>query len=240
MLAAVTFDATGTLFHAPRLGEIYSEVLGRHGIEVAPREALGLIRLVWQELGCLSDPGRDRFTSHLGGERGWWQRFLERFCELLEAPPPTRFAAAELFHLFGRAEAWEVYPEVPEVLAALRAQGLRLAVISNWDHRLPGLLEDLGLARRFDAVVYSSAVGVEKPDRRIYARALELLAAEAGEVLHVGDRRLEDAEGAAAAGLQTLLLDRRGGPSADLRDLSPLPDLAARARAGAMLDWTRR
>ncbi|HVR99997.1 MAG TPA: HAD-IA family hydrolase, partial [Thermoanaerobaculia bacterium] len=231
------------LFHAPRLGELYSEVLGRHGIEVAPREAVGLIRLVWQELGCLTDPGRDRFTSYPGGERGWWQRFLERFCELLEAPPPTRFAASELFHLFGRAEAWEVFPEVPEVLAALHGRGLKLAVISNWDHRLPGLLEDLGLARWFDAVVYSSAVGVEKPDRRIYGRALELLAADAGSVLHVGDRRLEDAEGAMAAGFQALLLDRQGGAGADLRDLSPLPDLvagAARPHAGAMLDWTRR
>ena len=56
---------------------------------------------------------------------------------------PSRFAASELFHRFAGAEAWEVYPEVRPVLAELAAAGLRLAVVSNWDERLPGLLNEL-------------------------------------------------------------------------------------------------
>lgn len=236
-IEAVTFDVTHTLLHCPRLGEIYAEVLTRHEVAVSPREALRLVRTVWQELSCSSDPGRDRFTSYPGGERGWWARFLERLCEHLGAPPPSRFAAAELFHRFGQADAWEVYPEVRDVLEGLRQQGLRLAVISNWDHRLPGLLDALGLAPFFEAVVYSSAVGVEKPDRRIFGRTLELLRTEAATVLHVGDGRLEDFEGASAVGFSALLLDRsrRGG---DLHDLTPLPGmLAAQSGNGRMLDW---
>lgn len=239
-IEAVTFDVTHTLLHCPRLGEIYSEVLGRHGIRVAPADARRLVKTVWQELSCASDPGRDRFSSHPEGERGWWARFLERLCELLDAPAggrPSRFAAAELFHRFGRAESWEVYPEVPRVLDELRGLGRRLAVISNWDHRLPGLLDELGLAPSFEAVVYSSAVGVEKPDRRIFGRALELLRLPAAAVLHVGDGRLEDFEGAAAAGFAALLLDRSGrhlGPRSGgaLRDLTPLPGLVAAAAQG--------
>jgi putative hydrolase of the HAD superfamily len=238
-IRVATFDATHTLFHCPRLGEIYSEVLGRHGIEVPPDEAGRLVRIVWQELSCASDPGRDRFTSHAGGERGWWARFVERLCELLGAAPPSRFAVSELFHRFARAESWEVYPEVPRVLAALRAQGLRLAVISNWDHRLPGLLEEMGLAASFQHVVYSAAVGVEKPDRRIFGKALELLQVEPAAVLHVGDGRLEDFEGASAVGLSALHLDR-AGRGGDLRDLAPLPDLlAARGREVRVLNLQR-
>jgi putative hydrolase of the HAD superfamily len=242
MIKAVTFDVTHTLIHSPRLGEIYAETLNRHGVAVSPAEARRLVGAVWQEFSCSADPGRDRFTGHPEGERGWWARFLERLCEHLGVPPPSRFAAAELFHRFGTAEAWEVYPEVPDTLAALADQGVRLGVVSNWDHRLPGLLERLGLARFFDSVAYSSAVGVEKPDRRIFERALADLGAGPGEAVHVGDGRLEDVEGAVAAGLEALHLVREGR-GGDLRDLSSLPDriAAERATSGApVLDFRKK
>src|SRR5947199_9659614 len=113
MIEAVNFDVTHTLIHSPRLGEIYAEVLNRHGLEIDAEEARRLISVVGQALSCSADPGRDRFASHPEGERGWWTRFLERVCERKEAPPPSRFAAAELFHRFSRAAPWEHYPELP-------------------------------------------------------------------------------------------------------------------------------
>ncbi|HEY2293551.1 MAG TPA: HAD-IA family hydrolase [Thermoanaerobaculia bacterium] len=231
MIEAVTFDVTHTLIHSPRLGEIYAEVLNRHGLEIDAEEARRLISVVWQELSCSADPGRDRFSTHPEGERGWWSRFLERVCELKEAPPPSRFAAAELFHRFGTAAAWEVYPEVPGVLAALARRGVRLGVVSNWDHRLPGLLADLGIAPSFGTITYSEKVGVEKPDRRIFLHALTELEVEPAAVLHVGDGRLEDVEGAVAAGMRALHLTRNTG-GGDLRDLLELPDLVEAERAG--------
>ncbi len=224
MIAAVTFDATHTLIHSPRLGAIYAEVLTRHGTRVAAERAGELVRTVWTEFACLADPGHDRFTSHPGGARGWWHRFLLRLAEHLDAPPPSRFAAAELYHRFGSAEAWEVYPDVLPTLAALRAKGLRLGVVSNWDERLPLLLERLGLAASFATIVCSAEAGVEKPDRRIFRRALERLAVAPDEALHVGDHRLEDVEGAIAAGMHAVQLDRRGS-GVGLADLAELPHL---------------
>jgi putative hydrolase of the HAD superfamily len=235
IIRAVTFDVTHTLIHCPRLGEIYAEVLGRHGVRVAPEEAERLVRLVWQELACLADPARDRFTSHPEGPAGWWKRFLERLCEHLEAPPPSRFAAAELFARFSRADSWEVYPDVRDTLTTLRAQGLKLGIVSNWDHRLPELLQGFGLARLFDALVYSSDAGVEKPDPRIFEAALRRLEVEprhAGTALHVGDGRLEDVEGAQAVGMRALHLTRGRG-AGDLRDLASLPRLLAGGRIGS-------
>ena len=229
MIRALTFDVTGTLIHSPRLGDIYAEVLARHGVTVAPAEAARLVREVWQEMACLADPAHDRFTAHPGGPRGWWKRFLERMCEHLEAPPPSPFAAAELFHRFGAADSWEVYPEVPGVLAGLRGAGLRLGVVSNWDPRLPDLLERLGLSGFFEVVVCSSDVGVEKPDRRIFLSAATRLRVPPGAALHIGDGRLEDVEGALGAGMRALHLDRIRG-AGDLRDLSRLPALLAAGR----------
>jgi putative hydrolase of the HAD superfamily len=235
MTQAITFDVTGTLIHCPRLGEIYSEVLGRHGIAVSPVEAGGLVRRVWQEFSCLADPARDRFRSDpegAEGARGFWQRFLERLAQHLEAPAPSRFAAAELFHRFGTAEAWEVYPEVPGVLAALKERGLRLGVISNWDERLPTLLERLDLSPFFDAVVCSSEVGVEKPDRRIFAAALSRLGVLPAAALHVGDSPLEDVEGAVAAGMEAVRVDRsqKRGRHGEMASLDRIPDLSVLPR----------
>jgi putative hydrolase of the HAD superfamily len=219
---AVTLDATGTLLHCPRLGEIYAEVLGRHGVAIDAAEAGRLVRLVWQEMSCSADPAHDRFAADPLGERGFWRRVVDRVLEYLgHAASP--FAAAELFHRFGQGAAWEVYPEVPAVLEALAADGLRLAVISNWDHRLPWLLDQLGLAGRFAAVVYSAAVGVEKPHPEIFARALSVLGVPAERALHVGDRQVEDVEGAEAVGMRGLLLRRGPGKPGDLADLAALP-----------------
>jgi putative hydrolase of the HAD superfamily len=238
MTRAITFDATRTLIHSPRLVEIYSQVLERHGIAAPAAEVRRLMPLVWQELDCRAEVGHDRFAAHPGGPRGWWRWFLERLCEHLGAPQPTAFAAAELYHRFGRAEAWRVYPEVQSTLAALRRQGLRLAVVSNWDERLPPLLDDLGVGCHLDTVVYSAALGIEKPDPRIFAEALRRLGIEAGEAVHVGDSLKEDVEGALAAGMEALHLVRPGSPSVvqplaagdssgDLADLSPLPGVLA-------------
>jgi putative hydrolase of the HAD superfamily len=225
---AVTFDVTGTLFHCPRVAEIYAEVLERHGLPVEAAEVSRLIPEVWRELDCRVRFGEDRFGTHPGGARGWWARFLERLCERLDQPRPARFAAAELFDRFAHAEAWEVYPEIRETLSRLRAMGIRCGVVSNWDDRLPLVLERLALAPCFEAVVYSAAVGVEKPHPAIFRRAVEALEAPAAATLHVGDRLRDDVEGARAAGLQALHLGRRGAPG-DLPDLAELPDLIGRA-----------
>lgn len=193
------------------MGEIYAEVLGRHGVAVTASEVRRIFPVVWKELDCLTPAGTDRFTSFPGGSRGFWGRLVERVCELLDRGQPGPFAAAELFHRFSRPEAWTVYPDAVPALDAMRALGLRLAVISNFDERLPDLLAGLDLARRVDCVVPSSALGIAKPNPAIFRHALERLGVEADAAIHVGDHRLEDVEGAQAAGMEAILLDREGG-----------------------------
>ena len=221
-MAGLGVDATGTLFEPVDLGGEYARVLARHGIELDPKRLGGLVPQVWREFACSVDPRRDRFVAHPGGARGFWREVLDRLLERAGAPPASPFAAAELFERFAEADAWRVYDDVVPALERLRAAGLRLAVISNWDERLPRLLDALGLASRFDAVVYSSAVGVEKPHPGIFAAAAERLGLPPERLAHVGDRRLEDLEGARAAGWRALLLDRGGG--GDLAGLAELPD----------------
>lgn len=226
----MTFDVTHTLLECPDLGRQYATVLARHGIEVAADDVTTAIPLVWQELSCQARPERDRFVAHPRGTRGFWQRFVERTCELLGASRPSPFAVAELYDRFSRAEAWRVNDGAVEVLAELRERGLKLAVISNWDERLPLLLERLELAPYFDAIVVSAEVGVEKPHPRIFETALTALGVASFRALHVGDSRRDDVEGAEAAGLSALHFSPSGG--GDLTSLRELPSRVELAEAG--------
>ncbi|HLN59448.1 MAG TPA: HAD family hydrolase, partial [Thermoanaerobaculia bacterium] len=92
--------------------------------------------------------------------------------------------------------------------ANLEARGFLLAVVSNWDSHLPTLLEGLGLARRFRAVSVSAIEETGKPEPEIFLRTCSRLSVAPVQALHVGDSLAEDYEGARAAGLQALLLDR--------------------------------
>jgi putative hydrolase of the HAD superfamily len=222
-LEAVTFDVTHTLLSCPGLGQQYADVLARHGIAAVPDEIEAAIPLVWQELACSASPARDRFLHHPKGARGFWRHFVERTCELIDAPRPSAFAAAELFDRFAQPEAWEVAPGTHQVLADLKRRGLKLAVISNWDQRLPVLLERLDLALPFDSFAISAIVGVEKPHPRIFETALAALGVAAERALHVGDSRRDDVEGAQGVGMRALHLSPSG--DGDLTCLADLPDL---------------
>ena len=94
------------------------------------------------------------------------------------------------------------------MLTSLRERGVVLAVVSNFDSRLIPLLDGLGLAAFFDAVVCSGEAGAAKPDGAIFTHALAVLGVEASEALHVGDNPEADYDGARAAGLEALLVDR--------------------------------
>jgi putative hydrolase of the HAD superfamily len=225
-IEAVTLDANRTLFAARDLGGEYARVLARHGLELSAEALDEAIVTAWREFGCAADPRRDRFASHPGGSRGFWRRFVERVCALAGASRPSPFAAAELYERFAEPGPYRVYADVEPALAPHAGRGGRLAVVSNWDERLPRVVAGLGLAGRFETVLTSAEAGVEKPHPAIFAAALERLGVAPAHALHVGDSAREDVEGALAAGLGALRIARDGGG-----DLTSLEELAARLDA---------
>ncbi len=88
---------------------------------------------------------------------------------------------------------------VTEALGRLRAAGLSLACVSNWDISLRGHLERAGLAGCFAEIVSSAEAGAAKPDPEVFRIALGRLGVEPGRALHIGDGDT-DREGAAASG----------------------------------------
>jgi putative hydrolase of the HAD superfamily len=95
---------------------------------------------------------------------------------------------------------FESIPGAVETLESLRARGIELAVVSNWDIGLAEHLQRIGIDRLFSAVVTSAESGAAKPDPSAFRLALERLGVETGRTLHVGDEP-EDEQGAAQAGM---------------------------------------
>ena len=94
------------------------------------------------------------------------------------------------------------------LLDSLRDSGLRLAIVANtWPEpaRLVRReLAELGVADRVDAIVLSGELGARKPDPAPFRRALDDLGVEPAAALFVGDRLVDDIEGAAAVGMATV------------------------------------
>jgi len=112
------------------------------------------------------------------------------------------------------------------VLAALRARGLRLVVVSNANGTLHRAFDRVGLTPLLDVVFDSFVEGVEKPDPRFFRLALERAGASAASTVHVGDIYHVDVVGARAAAITPVLVDPAGlYPDADCARIRGLADL---------------
>ncbi len=226
---AVLFDVGGTLIESrPAPPEVYARVLGRWGAAVTAEQVAPVFQRVWEELTQEHPRGLDRYHRLKGDEREWWGEFLRRVLSELGIDVPWRPVLGALFEAFADPGLWHVFPEVPEVLANLRARGVRLGVVSNWDSRLPALLERLELRRWFDAVLVSAIEGIEKPAPEIFRRAAARLGIEVEECLHVGDSPLDDYRGAESAGMRAVLVDRKGAFDNGYRRVRDLRELDGR------------
>jgi putative hydrolase of the HAD superfamily len=225
----VLFDAGDTLI-GPResFGAVYARVLRTLGTNLPAADLERGLRAGWAEFNHDHEPGKDRYRTYPGGEAEYWLRFIERtLAHTKDAPQdpdlPTR-ALEPLRDAFRDPHAWIVFPDVVPTLDELRSMGVRMGVVSNWDSRLPRLLDQLGLAPYFGTVAVSHLEGIEKPRPEIFLRALERLGGKPETTLHVGDVPELDEAGARAAGIASVLIDRRGAVSSP-RAIAELPAL---------------
>lgn len=143
-------------------------------------------------------------------------------------------------------EGWlnsvHVGPDVVDTLTELRGRGLRLALVSNAAY-LPRLMKEqlaaLGLASYFDAVTFSSEVGVRKPHPAIYRDALDKVHVEPSRALFVGDRVREDVQGPKELGMRAVLTrewrheNNPGTADFVIERLGELPAVVRRLAPGA-------
>lgn len=126
------------------------------------------------------------------------------------------------------------YPEVPAMLAALKARELTTAILSNGSpEMLAGAVASAGIDAWLDAVLSVEGVGVFKPARAVYDMVGARFGTAPGDVLFVSSNGW-DAAAAAGYGFRTVWVNRSGEPMdrlparpvACLPDLAGIPDLA--------------
>lgn len=211
-LQVVFFDAAGTLFTSRVLvATTYARIARRHGLaadERAVRE--GFMRAFHRAAGLAFGPGIAPAELRRR-EREWWRAVVRASFEGMGSFDDFDACFDELFAYFADPAHWVAFPGVPELLEDLRTRRLSLGVISNFDHRLYGILEGLGLARYFDSITISSEAGYAKPSPEIFRAAMRRHAVDPAAVIHVGDSEPLDASGALAAGIAPVIVEHRSG-----------------------------
>jgi HAD superfamily hydrolase (TIGR01509 family) len=187
-LDAVTLDAHGTLVALADPVPALTSALSEHGVERTPEAVLAGFQAEVAHYAPRASEGHDE--ESLGR--------LQRECVgvFLEAVGaglvPDEFVPAYIGALH-----FDVLPGVVASLERLRALGLELAVVANWDLSLHRLLDEAGLARYFRPVVHAA----RKPAPDGLLHALGELKIDPGRALHIGDDEA-DRDAAGAAGMQ--------------------------------------
>lgn len=208
---AILFDAAGTLIETTSsVGECYSEIAHRHGVELPAWRLQDAFRRVHPGMPpmCFEDEPEEQIPAR---ERAWWHELVRR--TILATDSTARFPDFDryfdaLWDHFAAASSWRVRRGAREALRSLRARGLALGVVSNFDLRLLVLLQDLEIIDFFDCTILPGTHRLAKPDPRVFEPALAALGASADQSTYVGDQPEVDGAAAAGAGLRFIDVSR--------------------------------
>lgn len=218
---ACVFDAYGTLFDFNSAARAAQDELGTD----------------WQRLSDLWRLKQLQYTW-LRGLAGHHAEFWQVTGDALDFAlatlkierPGLRQRLMDLYLKLG------TYPEVPAMLQALKARGMKLAILSNGSPAmLAAVVANSGLNGVFDAVLSVEEVGVFKPHPAVYGLAAQRLALPPSRICFLSSNGW-DAYSAKAFGFRVLWCNRFGQaperipatPDGEIEDLSVLPERIAR------------
>jgi 2-haloacid dehalogenase len=218
---ACVFDAYGTLFDFASAAASAKDMLG---------DKVGQVTALWRD--------KQLQYTWLRGMQGLHADFWQVTGDALDwtldtlglAEPALRERLMRLYLEL------ETFPEVPEVLGRLKAQGYRTAILSNGSpSMLASLVESRELGSLLDHVISVEEVGVFKPARAVYQRCVDVMRVPAAETAFMSSNAW-DAWAASAFGMRVFWCNRYaqrperlpGKPEAEMRSLTELPALIRR------------
>jgi putative hydrolase of the HAD superfamily len=207
----IFLDAVGTLFGIKgSVGEIYSQIAQEFGVETSPAT---LNQTFFQSFKASPPPVFPNAQEQDIPQRefAWWQRITRTTFEqagVLQKFDDFSAFFSEVYIHFGTSEPWFVYPDVEKALKNWQQKGIELGILSNFDSRIYSVLQALELRDYFRSITIATQAGAAKPNSKIFAIALEKHNCSPEAAWHVGDSVKEDYEGAKAAGLRGIWLNR--------------------------------
>ncbi len=226
VITTCIFDAYGTLFDVTAAARIAAKEPGREEFatkwpQIAADWRAKQLQYTW--LRAAAD-------THLD----FWRVTQDGLDYALEA---ANMADPELRErLLGLYWELSAFAEVPDMLKALKAMGLKTGILSNGTPRmLSGAVESAGIGALLDAVLSVEKLGVFKPHPSVYRMVDGHFCVDPKQVLFVSSNGW-DASYAAHHGFETVWVNRAGEPMDRLpstpqhvmQDLTEIPNLVAR------------
>jgi putative hydrolase of the HAD superfamily len=199
VIKAILFDVGGTLIEVtPSVGDVYSRVAYKYGQHILPAVMNERFKSAWLKQGSLNDVHN----------KAWWQNLVEEVVSPYSFDDKQVFFE-DLYETFSDPSVWRIFPDVIETLNTLRMKGFQLAVASNWDDRLPLLLQKLELSKYFQYQFVSFQLKKTKAHEDFFLEVLSSLKLAPSEVIHVGDEEGNDYLAPQKIGIQSWLVNRK-------------------------------
>lgn len=224
--STIVFDAGGTLLQMnyDALARAYVDAAAAWNTPIDFAAARVVIETLESELPTWQQTRRVSLEQDNGRE--FWNSFFAEGFKRLNITRDVMSAADAIRARFQNAEFEMLFDDVAPALADLHARGKTLGILSNFSTNLENILRRLGVHHYFDFFIISAAVGVEKPDARIFDLTVRAANRSRAEIVYVGDSVFHDVEGARRAGIDAILVDRHnrhpdfeGARVRDLREL---------------------
>lgn len=220
LLRAVTLDLDDTVWPYAPVAARMGAALGAFLAAEAPATRRAFDEGAFVGALCRTDPGQ---RAALGIFDWLSADGLRRRLVASGEDPALAAPAADV--VFAARQEVDPYPDALDAIARLRGR-FAVGAVTNGSADL----HRIGLSDLFDPIVTSRALGVAKPDGRIFAAACGALGCAPAEVLHGGDDLEKDVRGALASGLQAAWVHRDAAGTAPggahhVRDLAALADL---------------
>lgn len=224
----ITFDCAQTLLRV-------NWKMGAFAVDSARQAGLDLDEAAGDLYSRLHDQRRDEYvelnkTRDVEKLNAFWSRLSKDWIRALGHDPdvwqPKVEEAAKNLGFGRNSTIFQLYDDVLPCLDRLKSEGVRLAVISNWDYSLHNILQTMEIYSRFEKVVASLEEGYEKPDPRIFLKTLEHMGVDPARAVHVGDDPVDDLQGARNVGMTAYLIDRNRATASPpyIRSLLDLPE----------------
>ena len=222
--STIFFDFGGTLARAPwtidRPWKVWAGVARKFDTVLSET-------LVQQAIEVANETLEGEIYRYVGRSPEFWRRYDDLVLDRLRIRERREEIGRAVDAAFEDPANVQLFPETLSVLEGLRSSGYRLGLISNHHDQLLKVLQFHGLDRLLDTVTYSQEVGAEKPDPRVFSKALERAHCAPSDAVHVGDSIEADVEGAHRSGLLAVWVNRNEEPSVvdclTIRSLEELP-----------------
>jgi REG-2-like HAD superfamily hydrolase len=207
--STLIFDVGGTLLklNIPAMAQLYVDACNELGKSIEFARACAVIESLERELPIRQ---QQRLVSleNDNGREFWIHFYTDGFRRLGVTGDVYQYADG-IRDRFQRAEFEMLFDDVVPALNAIAARKIPMGILSNFSINLENVLHQVGVHQYFSFFVVSAAVGIEKPNPKIFELAIQAAHKPHSELVYIGDSIFHDVQGARNVGVDAILIDRK-------------------------------